>query len=74
MAKLMEELSHLSIDSQSKILSALSSENTAIEINNKLYVIPIQVMKLINSLNSDIEDLEEVINKGTNETSVYKKD
>ena len=48
MAKLMEELSHLSIDSQSKILSALSSENTAIEINNKLYVIPIQVMKLIN--------------------------
>ena len=74
MAKLMEELSHLSIDSQSKILSALSSENTAIEINDKLYVVPIQVMKLINSLNSDIEDLEEVINKGTNETSVYKKD
>ena len=74
MAKLMEELSHLSFDSQSKILSALSSENTAIEINNKLYVIPIQVMKLINSLNSDIEDLEEVINKSINEISVYKKD
>tara|TARA_R110000824_G_scaffold100738_7_gene239429 strand:+ start:1226 stop:1450 length:225 start_codon:yes stop_codon:yes gene_type:complete len=73
MAKLMEELSNLSIDLQSKILSALSSENTAIEINNKLYVVPIQVMKLINSLNSDIEDLEEVINKGINETSVYKK-
>jgi hypothetical protein len=74
MAKLMEELSHLSLDSQSKILSALSSEKTAIEINNKLYTIPIQVMNLINSLNKDIEDLEEVINKGINEISVYKKD
>jgi hypothetical protein len=74
MAKLMKELSHLPVDSQSKILSALSSENTAIEINDKLYVVPIQVMKLISSLNSDIEDLEEVINKGINEISVYKKD
>ena len=74
MAKFMEELSHLSISLQSKVLSALSDDETAIEINEELYVIPIPVMKLIDSLNKDIEDLESIItDKGINALSKYKK-
>lgn len=74
MAKFMEELSHLSVDLQSKVLSALSDDETAIEINEELYVIPIPVMKLIDSLNKDIEDLESIItDKGINALSKYKK-
>ena len=74
MAKFMEELSHLSIGLQSKVLSALSDDETAIEINEELYVIPIPVMKLIDSLSKDIEDLESIItDKGINALSKYKK-
>ena len=74
MAKFMEELSHLSIGLQSKVLSALSDDETAIEINEELYVIPIPVMKLIDSLNKDIEDLESIItDRGINALSKYKK-
>ena len=74
MAKFMEELSHLSVDLQSKVLSSLSDDETAIEINEELYVIPIPVMKLIDSLNKDIEDLESIItDKGINALSKYKK-
>ena len=74
MAKFMEELSHLSVDLQSKVLSSLSDDETAIEINEELYVIPIPVMKLIDSLSKDIEDLESIItDKGINALSKYKK-
>jgi|10_taG_2_1085330.scaffolds.fasta_scaffold209732_2 hypothetical protein len=74
MAKFMEELSHLSVDLQSKVLSSLSDDETAIEINEELYVIPIPVMKLIDSLNKDIEDLESIItDRGINALSKYKK-
>ena len=70
----MEELSHLSVDLQSKVLSSLSDDETAIEINEELYVIPIPVMKLIDSLNKDIEDLESIItDRGINALSKYKK-
>ena len=57
MAKELKELSSLSVEHQTLILSALCKKYQAIEIDDKVFLIPEEVNELIDNLVMQLGDL-----------------
>ena len=63
MAELIKEIDKLPLMEQELILSQLSESFTPIEIDSVIYMIPEEVDMLIGSLNSQIEELRDRVQK-----------
>ena len=63
MAKELKELSNLPVEHQSQILEALCKNYKAIEIDDKVYLIPEEVGELIDNLVMQLNDLRTAQNK-----------
>ena len=63
MAELIKEIDKLPLMEQELILSQLSNSFTPIEIDSVIYMIPEEVDMLIGSLNSQIEELRDRVQK-----------
>jgi hypothetical protein len=63
MAELIKEIDNLPLMEQELILSQLSESFTPIEIDSVIYMIPEEVDLLISSLNNQIEELRDRVQK-----------
>ena len=63
MAELIKEIDKLPLMEQELILSQLSESFTPIEIDSVIYMIPEEVDLLISSLNNQIEELRDRVQK-----------
>ena len=63
MAELIKEIDKLPLKEQELILSQLSESFTPIEIDSVIYMIPEEVDLLISSLNNQIEELRDRVQK-----------
>lgn len=57
MSKVIKELSNLSYENQVKVLKMVSTKLEPVEIDSKIYMIPIAVSDLIDNLLDQIYDL-----------------